>query len=70
MHIFIYTYTCIYICKYQKATQKSTKALKRFLRALRQLCRSRFRLNLCHDKYLQCTSYMYPTYRDKTSILT
>ena len=46
MHIFIYTYTCIYICKYQKATQKSTKALKRFLRALRQLCRSRFRLNL------------------------
>ena len=41
--------------KYQKATQKSTKAFERFLRILLQFCRSRFRLIISEQKF-RCKS--------------
>ena len=43
------------IYKYQKTTQKLTKAFERFLRILLQLCRSRFRLIISEQKF-RCKS--------------
>ena len=48
-YIYIYIYGGTY--KYQKTTQKLTKAFERFLRILLQLCRSRFRLIISEQKF-------------------
>ena len=63
----------IYIYKYQKNTQKLTKAFERFLRILLQLCRSRFRLIISEQKFRcksQGTGVEKELFRTQSSIQT